>query len=98
MEVHHPVPEAISHRQLTSLLRNAVAEAATAAEEVEGQRRSEVESALRAYGQVSQRLLKALEGSEAELGQGRSPRQLMAIGALQAHVRMALQALAASQA
>ena len=70
--------------------------------EIEGdadeERNDELEELLRSYGQVSQRLLQALQQRNGALARGRSPRQLMAIGALQAHVTMALQALSASQA
>lgn len=87
------VPEAISHRQLAELLRGAAAEAAAQAQGPE----AELDALLQAYGQVSMQLLKAIEAAGDDLKTGRSPRQLMAMGALRAHAQMALQALAASR-
>ncbi|MEO1003034.1 MAG: hypothetical protein AAFX65_07980 [Cyanobacteria bacterium J06638_7] len=102
MESPKPIPEAISHRQLAQLLRTAATEAARA-EVIDGHEpgvdhSSEAEALLQAYGQLSVRLLKAFEGSGEVMAQGRTPRQLMAMGALRAHAQMALQALAASRA
>lgn len=101
MDPTQPVPEAISHRQLARLLRTAAAEPAAAAEPgadpAGGERNRDLEALLQAYGQLSVQLLRAFEGAGDELGRGRSPRQVMAMGALRAHAHMALQALAASQ-
>jgi hypothetical protein len=97
MDATNPVPESISHRQLMTLLQTAVPDAVKVEAEAQGGRGQEFEALLRAYGQVSHRLLQELQKGDGSLAEGRSPRQLMAIGALQAHVHMALQALAASQ-
>jgi hypothetical protein len=97
MDATNPVPESISHRQLTTLLQTAAPDAAIAEADHEADRSQEFEALLRAYGQVSHRLLQELQKGDESIAEGRSPRQLMAIGALQAHVHMALQALAASQ-
>jgi hypothetical protein len=102
MDPIQPIPEAISHRQLAHLLRSAAAEPAASAEpngEIDGGAPNrELAALLQAYGQLSVHLLRALEGAGDELGRGRTPRQVMAMGALRAHAHMALQALAASQA
>jgi hypothetical protein len=97
MDATNPVPQAISHRQLITLLQTAVPDASMVEGGAEEDRSDELEELLRSYGQVSQRLLQALQQRNGALAMGRSPRQLMAIGALQAHVTMALQALTASQ-
>ncbi|CAK6695448.1 hypothetical protein I1E95_01545 [Synechococcus sp. CBW1107] len=98
MDANHPVPQAISHRQLITLLQSAAPDAPIIEGDADEERNDELEELLRSYGQVSQRLLQALQQRNGALARGRSPRQLMAIGALQAHVTMALQALSASQA
>jgi hypothetical protein len=102
MDPVQPIPEAISHRQLVQLLQSAVADPAIAGSDdgapAGAVRQRELEALLQAYGQLSVRLLKAFESAGDELGRGRTPRQLMAMGALRAHAQMALQALAASQA
>jgi hypothetical protein len=101
MDPTQPVPEAISHRQLAQLLRSAAVEPTVAAEPggdlAGGERHRELDALLQAYGQLSVQLLRAFEGAGDDLGRGRTPRQVMAMGALRAHAHMALQALAASQ-
>ncbi len=97
MDATNPDPQAISHRQLITLLQTAVPDASMVGGSAEEDRSDELEGLLRSYGQVSQRLLQALQQRDGALAKGRTPRQLMAIGALQAHVTMALQALTASQ-
>ncbi|MCP9800143.1 hypothetical protein [Synechococcus sp. RedBA-s] len=97
MDATNSVPHAISHRQLITLLQAAVPDASMVECGGEEDRSDELEELLRSYGLVSERLLQALQQRNGALAKGRSPRQLMAIGALQAHVAMALQALTASQ-
>jgi hypothetical protein len=101
MDPTQPVPEAISHRQLAHLLRTAAAEPSASAEPgaelAGGEPNRELDALLQAYGQLSVQLLRAFEGAGDQLGRGRTPRQVMAMGALRAHAHMALQALAASQ-
>ncbi|MGB5134018.1 MAG: hypothetical protein WBN89_02465 [Prochlorococcaceae cyanobacterium] len=102
MDPIQPIPEAISHRQLTHLLQSAMADPAAAGvsggDGAAAGSSPELEALLQAYGQVSVELLKAFEGAGGDLARGRNPRQLMAMGALRAHAHMALQALAASRA
>ncbi len=97
MEPIQPIPDAISHRQLAQLLDSAAVESGTPevndGREAGADRQRELEALLQAYGRLSVQLLKALEGNTQELARGRSPRQLMAMGALRAHAQMALQAL-----
>ncbi len=97
MDGPNPIPEAISHRQLTALLQSAVPEQAAPKVDADGDQKRELDALLHRYGSISQRLLQALQQGDSTMALGRSPRQLMVIGALQVHVQMALQALAASQ-
>ncbi len=62
-----------------------------------GSELAELEQLLAAYEQVGQRLLQQLSRQGTALAQQRHPQQLMALGALGAHIRMGLQALAASR-
>ena len=95
MENSPPIPAAISHRQLQTLLQEApqdpiASEAAAAPDEA-------LQAALEAWSRSSRQLLAQLQQlHQAPAGQ-QSPRQLMALGALQAHVAMGLQALAHSR-
>lgn len=58
---------------------------------------AELEQLLGAYEQLGQRLLKQLGRQGSALEQHRHPQQVMALGALGAHIRLGLQALAASR-
>ena len=57
----------------------------------------ELEQLLGAYGQVGEQLLQQLARQGSALEQHRHPQQVMALGALGAHIRLGLQALAASR-
>ena len=58
---------------------------------------AELEQLLGAYGQVGEQLLQQLARQGTALEQHRHPQQVMALGALAAHIRLGLQALAASR-
>ena len=58
---------------------------------------AELEQLLSAYGQVGEQLLQQLARQGTALEQHRHPQQVMALGALAAHIRLGLQALAASR-
>ena len=62
-----------------------------------GDELAELEQLLGAYGQLGQRLLQQLARQGTALEQHRHPQQMMALGALAAHIRLGLQALAASR-
>ena len=57
----------------------------------------ELEQLLGAYGQLGEQLLQQLARQGSALEQHRHPQQVMALGALGAHIRLGLQALAASR-
>ena len=92
------VPEAISYQGLRHHLQTAPREescedssCATGANHVGLQR------AMANYAEASQGLLRIMHNSNSDLQQSFSANQLMALGALSAHIRMGLQALKASQ-
>ena len=58
---------------------------------------ADLEHLLGAYEQLGQRLLHQLSRQGTALEQHRHPQQVMALGALGAHIRLGLQALAASR-
>jgi hypothetical protein len=62
-----------------------------------GDELAELEQLLGAYGQVGEQLLQQLARQGSALEQHRHPQQVMALGALAAHIRLGLQALAASR-
>jgi hypothetical protein len=96
MEEHLSFPEALSYRQLLQLLQTAAPEPnpdGTAG----GGARDALEASLEAWSRCSQELLQRLQQAGPELASLQHPRQLLALGALQAHVALGLQALASSR-
>lgn len=96
MEEPLAIPAAISYRELQALAQTAQLEATpvSAAGDAES---AALDQALEAWSRASQQLLQTLQQASPALAEGRAPRQLMALGALQAHVAMGLQALASSR-
>ncbi len=94
------VPASISYRQLAEWLQKAPAEAEPAQPSPEAPAEPSADESLEAvftsWARSSRQLLEVLQRQGKALSQGRSPRQMMALGALQAHLAMALQAHAAS--
>lgn len=102
MEEPLAIPASISYRQLQALAHNAPAELTPIATDATGEtavlgETAALEAALEAWSRASQQLLETLQQSGPAVANGRAPRQLMALGALQAHVAMGLQALASSR-
>ena len=93
-------PASISYRQLAEWLQKAPAEADPAQTSAEAALEPGADPALEAlfasWARSSRQVLEVLQRQGKVLSQGRSPRQMMALGALQAHLAMALQAHAAS--
>ncbi|MEB3322236.1 MAG: hypothetical protein VKI81_05380 [Synechococcaceae cyanobacterium] len=95
-----PIPASVSYRELAAWLRQAPAETeptVTAPSPADAAAADPTLEALFAgWERTSRELLEVLQRGGDSLGRGRSPRQMMALGALQAHLLMALQAHAAS--
>lgn len=104
MERPDPVPHAVSFRQLERWRHQAAqmpkpgdTPATEAPATASPQHGPELEPLLSQYEQLSQALLRELSRQANHLRQQRSGEQLMALGALGAHLRLSLQALAASR-
>lgn len=89
-------PESVSYRQLASWLKQAPPECGAQPEEPASPEEQNFDALLARWRQSGIELLAALKQGGPAISEGRSPRQLMALGALQAHLAMALQAGAAS--
>ena len=96
MEEPLAIPASISYRQLQTLAQSAPADM-TPSRASTGSETAALDSALEAWSRASQQLLQTLQQTGPAVAEGRAPRQLMALGALQAHVAMGLQALASSR-
>ncbi|MEB3351744.1 MAG: hypothetical protein VKM01_05400 [Cyanobacteriota bacterium] len=97
------IPASVSHRQLQTWLQRArpdqpsPGEDAAPANDNTPANDTEWEALLATWMGASQALLGHLSRAPERAGAGRSPRQVMALGALQAHLVMALQAASASR-
>ena len=96
MEEPFAIPASISYRALQAFAQNAPTETDPIQASADGDNAS-LEAALEAWSHASQQLLQTLQQAGPAMAQERAPRQLMALGALQAHVAMGLQALASSR-
>lgn len=92
-------PESVSYKQLASWLQQAPADPSTPEPEPRSANngaQTDFEVLLERWSQCGVELLAAFKDNGKAISEGRSPRQIMALGALQAHLAMALQARAAS--
>ncbi|WP_320676778.1 MATH domain-containing protein [Prochlorococcus sp. MIT 1300] len=88
------LPQSISHKQLQNLLKSAQKEHhhsdqqnTNCSEEL-----IEFEELLLNWSSLSKELIKTLKINHKHLGEGRKQRAMMALGALESHLRIALQA------
>lgn len=96
MEEPLAIPASISYRQLQNLAQSAPADVTPISASSDSEM-TNLDNALEAWSRASQQLLQTLQQAGPAVAEGRCPRQLMALGALQAHVAMGLQALASSR-
>jgi len=99
MNNFNPMPDSISHKQLHSLMKTAEKEMhnckmrrRTTSEEQEA-----FEELLTRWAALSQKLVQALRHKHDVIIEERTPRSLMALGALEVHLNMAIQAQQASR-
>ena len=92
-------PEALSHRQLADWLRHAPREAALtqSGQSIPSDQAARLRQLLGQHERLSQLILQELADQGESLQESYSAPQLMALGALAAHLRLGLQALAASR-
>lgn len=93
------LPEAISHRQLAELLPSALKDRPLRTPDPASLQPGQepTEDLLERWTSLSRELLETIRRQDPRLTQGRNPRQLMALGALHAHLAMAMRAQAASR-
>jgi len=92
------LPEAISHKQLNSLLTAAQKETLRDQDQINlfSDEYESFKRLLESWSSLSQKLLDELEKKNSYLVEGRKPQTLMALGALGSHLKIALQAQKAS--
>tara|TARA_B100000579_G_scaffold33204_1_gene23222 strand:+ start:3624 stop:4016 length:393 start_codon:yes stop_codon:yes gene_type:complete len=91
-------PNAISHKALNSFLNKALKEdpSIDSSENHSIKENNELNDLITSWSETSQKLLLLLSKEEKILTKNRSPKSLMAFGAMGAHINMALQALKSS--
>ncbi len=99
MEGLNPLPKAISHKDLDLLLKNALKENIIS-EDLEKEdfiQAKEFRHSLKEWEQQSEKLLNILKKKGSYISEGRDQNSLMALGAMESHLNIALQALKASE-
>jgi hypothetical protein len=96
---HVNLPDAISHRQLRAMLQTAQPDPEplpAGSASVAGPDASNLQGLLKQWSRLSESVMQSLQSPSSDLTEGRSAKQLMALGALQAHLAMALRASSAA--
>ena len=98
MNDFNPLPDSISHKKLNSLLTASQKEqlASDSNTSFDQEEKEAFEQRLMRWSSLSQKLLVELNNKYEYLIEGRSSKSLMALGALEAHLNMAIQAKKAS--
>ena len=92
-------PNAISHKELNALLDKAKEEVSSSdnSENQETNENQEFNELIRHWTKTSQEILQVLNKKEQVSTKKRHPKSLIALGAMGAHINMALQALKATE-
>ncbi len=103
MEERHPIPESqippsVSYKQLAAVLSLAPAEVEKSDQPASplSSEQQAFETLLAQWSQSGKQLMAALAQCGPVVAEGRTPQQIMALGALRAHLAMALHAHAAA--
>ncbi len=99
LENFNSIPESISHRKLNKLMFNAQKEAIFAKPNhiEDSDECNNLKQLFISWEKVSIDVLKKLNDYDLESSEYKHTRSLMALGAMQAHINMAIQALKASE-
>ncbi len=98
MNEFSPPPAAISHKKLTALMANAQKDAALTHNKESNVpkafslKKQEFELLMLNWSSLSKELLKELKGKSKYLTEGKRTKAIMALGALEAHLHLAIQA------
>ncbi len=93
------IPESISHKKLNKFFSHALKEQSNG-QDVNAEFQQEKENfqeLLNSWSSLSKELLESLKRSEKHLNNMKGSKSLLALGAMEAHINMALQALKASE-
>ena len=95
MESKRSLPNSISHKDLDRLLKKASKEdlISDAKKDLETLENEEFNELLLSWSEKSYKLVSMLEKKDCSITKGRNSKSIMAMGAIGAHLNMALQAL-----
>lgn len=91
---HLMVPDALSHRDLSGLLKAALRDVDIDVSSLEA---DPLADDLQAWSEQTQQLLQRISDHGDAVGHHRSPQQVMALGSFRTHMMLGLQALRAAQ-
>ena len=93
-----PAPESISHKQLKKLFSHAKKDLNGTDDKYKPSKeeKERLDELLFTWATASKELLKGLREDNSSLYESKGPNSLLALGAMEAHINMALQALKAS--
>ncbi len=93
------LPAAISHKKLNSFLNSAKKELSKndIKKDIESEEKRVIEKLFNDWTLISKKLLSSLNKKSQSLTKNKSPKSLMALGALEVHLNMALQAKQSSE-
>ena len=99
MNEFNSLPESISHKQLSSLLGSAIRDTYDIQQslEISSKEKELFNELTKNWASLSKELLNTLNQKDSYLLKSKQPNSLMALGALEAHLNMAIQALKASE-
>ena len=95
----NPIPNSISHKQLNSFIKSAYKESSLNETKDDGLSTEEKKfnDLKSTWSKLSKDILFNLDQNKKNLTKGKNPNSLMALGAMEVHINMALQALKASE-
>ena len=90
-------PDSISHKELAALISSAGKDAKSESDLSVSEERKEFEKILNSWDEISKQLISFLDFNQEKILEGIEPQSAMAIGVLQAHLSISIQASEASK-
>ena len=90
-----PIPESISHKKLNAFINNAKKEIVCSKESKYINSRMELNGLLLSWEKLSKKVVKEINTFDFDSSKEKSSKALMALGAMEVHINLAIQALKA---
>ncbi|WP_269623372.1 MATH domain-containing protein [Prochlorococcus marinus] len=94
-----PIPESISHKKLNKFLSHAKKDTNSTSKDISYKidKKEKLKESLQEWSISSKKLLAILRQNEKSLTEIKNSKSILALGAMEAHINMAMQALKASE-